>query len=228
MMASYGLKLLDGSNVDSAQENFGTWLLRNRTALKISQPELERRSGVSKQYISNLERNVRTGVGNRNIRPSPEKVGKIIQALLAFGMSTQEVQLGWRAAGYTTPEPQQPVNEDAEIVRNKELLLWMFTDLPRECQLDVMASVSGIHQRRSLSARIVDRHDARAGARAEVNSRSAAMEYQSNTDNRVPVTTSSDEGERSHTATITLEGVEKPQARKSAAARSRPKRRAHR
>lgn len=41
----------------------------------------------------------------------------------------------------------------------------MFDDIPEECQLDVLASVAGIHTRRGLTARIHERHEARAYAR---------------------------------------------------------------
>lgn len=49
--------------------------------------------------------------------------------------------------------------------KRRELLLWMFDDVPEECQLDILASVAGVHTRRSLSARIHERHEARASAR---------------------------------------------------------------
>jgi DNA-binding transcriptional regulator YiaG len=51
------------------KETFGDWLLRNRRAQRLSQPELQARTGVSKQYISNLERNTRQQIGNELIRP---------------------------------------------------------------------------------------------------------------------------------------------------------------
>jgi hypothetical protein len=41
----------------------------------------------------------------------------------------------------------------------------MFLDVPKECQLDILASVAGIHTRRSLSARIHQKHGARVAAR---------------------------------------------------------------
>jgi transcriptional regulator with XRE-family HTH domain len=56
---------------------------------------------------------------------------------------------------------------DAEQKR-RELLLRMFDDIPEECQLDVLASLSGIHQRRSISAKIYERHEARAQALEEL------------------------------------------------------------
>jgi transcriptional regulator with XRE-family HTH domain len=61
--------------------------------------------------------------------------------------------------------PVAPGDERGEYQRRRELLLWMFDDLPEECQLDVLASVAGVHERRSMAAKIHERHGARAEAR---------------------------------------------------------------
>ena len=53
-------------------ETFGDWLRARRTELGLSQTELERRAKVSKQYISNLERNVRQPISGELIKPTAE------------------------------------------------------------------------------------------------------------------------------------------------------------
>lgn len=58
-----------------------------------------------------------------------------------------------------------PVDLSPEIVADVELMVSMFLDIPRDCQLDTLASLAGVHQRRRLSAKIHERHEARAEAR---------------------------------------------------------------
>lgn len=73
---------------------FGEWLKRKRDELRISGGDLERRSGVSRQYISNLERNVVSQTTGKPIQPSLEKVDALARAL---GVDIGEARL---AAGY--------------------------------------------------------------------------------------------------------------------------------
>lgn len=63
--------------------NFGTWLKSTREAKRISGVELERKTGISRQYISNLERGVKTDKKGSPIRPSREKVIALAKALNA-------------------------------------------------------------------------------------------------------------------------------------------------
>jgi len=78
-------------------ETFGDWLLRRREDRGLSQSDLWRVTGISKQYINNLERNVRQPRTNKLTRPSEEKVDKFARAL---GVPISEARL---AAGYAPP-----------------------------------------------------------------------------------------------------------------------------
>lgn len=89
----------------ASQATFGDWLKAKRLELKISGAELERRSGVSRQYISNLERNLKSDTTQEIVKPSVEYVDKLAKGL---GITSDEARL---AAGYapqnatTLPEP---------------------------------------------------------------------------------------------------------------------------
>jgi transcriptional regulator with XRE-family HTH domain len=60
---------------------FGKWLAEKRAELRVSGVELEKRSGVSRQYISNLERELASPVTMQPIRPSLEIVEKLARGL---------------------------------------------------------------------------------------------------------------------------------------------------
>lgn len=80
---------------------FGDWLRNKREELRISGADLERSSGVSRQYISNLERNVTSDLTGRLIQPSVEKVDALAKGL---GIPVDEARL---AAGYA---PESSLN----------------------------------------------------------------------------------------------------------------------
>jgi transcriptional regulator with XRE-family HTH domain len=73
---------------------FGEWLKAKRAELRFSGGDLERRSGVSRQYISNLERGTVQEKSRNPIQPSVEIVEKLAKALDA---DIDEARL---AAGY--------------------------------------------------------------------------------------------------------------------------------
>lgn len=79
-------------------ETFGDWLRRKRAEARLSGPDLALRSGVSKQYISNLEKNMRQPISNELVQPSREKVDALARGL---GVSVAEARL---AAGYAPPD----------------------------------------------------------------------------------------------------------------------------
>jgi transcriptional regulator with XRE-family HTH domain len=85
---------------------FGDWLKNKRVARGLSQTNLAGRSGVTKGYISNLERNIRQPISNELVKPSPAVVDKLAKALDA---STTEARL---IAGYApVGETAAPGNE---------------------------------------------------------------------------------------------------------------------
>jgi len=95
-----------------AKQTFGDWLRAKRLEKGLSGPELERRSGVSRQYISNLERNLRSSFTNELIQPSVEKVDALAKGL---GVSSTEARFaaGW-AADTVSPELKDRI-EDEDI-----------------------------------------------------------------------------------------------------------------
>ena len=103
-------------------ETFGDWLRKKRTEKGLSGLALETLSGVSRQYISNLERNLRSAYTNELITPSVEKVDALARGL---GVSISEARL---AAGYAPKETQS----FAEQVNDEEFvaLFHKFDNLP--------------------------------------------------------------------------------------------------
>jgi transcriptional regulator with XRE-family HTH domain len=186
------------------REDFADLVRRLRTEQDLSLKDVENNSGgkIDSSYVSQIE--------NRGVLPENLTIKKI--KALAKGLKTSEDLLVDVARGKA---PSGEVTQEVE--RDLKLLKWMFLDVPRECQLDVLASLTGIHGRRSLSHKIADRHEARAGARAEIDLKVSAMEYQ-NQDQQSPVTKAAvkrvrGKGRNSHTAKATFEGVEKPRTK---------------
>lgn len=141
---------------------FGQWIKQCRENAKLSNPSLTQervaqKAGISVVQLSRIENG-----------ESGTKRDTIIALARVIGISEAEAM---DRAGFGEPK-RTGSKKDTEHEREKSLLLWMFDDLPRECQLDVLASVTGIHQRRSMSARIVEKHEARIAARAEIEEHS--------------------------------------------------------
>lgn len=128
-----------------------------RLAAKLTQDELAVRVGVKKAYISKMETAVLNSSG-RGPSPPIEMLDSIARALKV------ELSEALAALGFD-------VKDDAsELESDERVLLYMYRDLPPECRLDSLASIAGVHQRRSQSIRIVDRHQARATAREHLDS----------------------------------------------------------
>jgi transcriptional regulator with XRE-family HTH domain len=80
--------------------SFGAWLKAKRAEKRMSGVDLERRSGVSRQYISNLEREHKSDLTGKIVQPTVEKVDALAKGL---GVSESEARI---AAGYA------PANEN--------------------------------------------------------------------------------------------------------------------
>lgn len=80
------------------KETFGQKMQRWRESAHISQAELSRRTGYSRAYISNLERDFSPTAQGGKPQPSVETCDKIARAL---GVPIAEARL---AAGYAAPE----------------------------------------------------------------------------------------------------------------------------
>jgi transcriptional regulator with XRE-family HTH domain len=141
------------SSADPKAIKFGQWLKAARKSAELTGEALAEKIGFEKAYVSKLE----TATGDP--KPTLDTLDAIAKALKV------DLAVVLNARGYEVlSKPFYP-----QLQPEEQILLQMFNDLPRECQLDVMASVSGIHRRRSLSAKIVDRHEARANAREDIS-----------------------------------------------------------
>jgi len=95
--------------------SFGKWLRDVRNKKRMSGAELERRSGVSRQYISNLERELKTERTQQPIQPSIEIVERLAKALR---VDLDEARL---AAGYA-PREQKPITAAEAVNKIAEML----------------------------------------------------------------------------------------------------------
>lgn len=111
-----------------AAKSFGVWLFDKRRDQHLTQQELARLAGCTKQYISNLERNAPHPVTGALPKVSRKKLDDIAGAL---GVSLSEARL---AAGYAPPERDQ---RDVGEAR----LLGYFKEMPQESRfyLEVIA-----------------------------------------------------------------------------------------
>lgn len=89
------LQLLD---VENEAKTFGDWLHRWRKRCYLSMEALGQKVGMSKQYISVLEREVPHPLTNRPVTPSREKILALAKALGA------EPNEALRLAGYASEE----------------------------------------------------------------------------------------------------------------------------
>lgn len=127
MMPSY--KMIGGR-----EKTFGDWLRETRTAKGLSGPDLERLSGVSRQYISNLERNLRSPKTGKLIQPSEKTVAALARGL---GVSLDEAR---NAAGFKSIGTK---SEDPKVLK----LNGYFSQLPDDRQDDVIAITESIWRR---------------------------------------------------------------------------------
>lgn len=125
-------------------ETFGQKMQKWREAAHVSQAELARRMDVSRNYISNLERDFSPTAKGGKPQPSVETCDKIAHAL---GVRVAEVRI---AAGYTPPgKPeswlsQKPDMDNREIERQAEAarraeLIKNFDQLSPERQAQALA-----------------------------------------------------------------------------------------
>lgn len=127
----------------SARPSFSEWLQKKRDERRMSQESVARAAGVSKQYISNLERNAPHPITGAPPMPTLRKVDAIADALQ---VSRAEARM---AAGYAPPDEgdTKPINFELERLGS------YYRELPRECQLDVLALTEALWRRRSLEGR---------------------------------------------------------------------------
>lgn len=122
-------------SVDTMKETFGQKMQKWREAANVSQADLARRMGVSRNYISNLERDFSPTAKGGKPQPSVETCDKIAHAL---GVKVAEVRL---AAGYAAPSEPEPTKDDVdratEAARAAELIE-NFLHLPEEKQAQLL------------------------------------------------------------------------------------------
>jgi len=125
---------------DSMQETFGEWLVRTRKKQGLTQLQLASRVGVTKQYISNLERDAPHGISGARPTPSAKVVKKI-----ATGLDVPESE-ALRAAGYYP--------EEAEIDPRQTQLLSYFRELSDNERDDALALMETIYRRRERTRKV--------------------------------------------------------------------------
>ncbi len=122
------------------QMKFGDWLKQQRDNKRVSGPELEKRSGVSRQYISNLE----TG---HTERPSREYAIKIAKGLQIDVNETLE------AAGYAPEKADQLTQKLLEAVkvarRNENYTDEELIDFQEEMEYQIKKKIERILDKRS-------------------------------------------------------------------------------
>lgn len=124
-------------------ETFGKKMQRWREAASISQAELARRMDVSRNYVSNLERDFSPTAKGGRPQPSIETCDKIARAL---GVKVAEVRL---AAGYASPAQMETLTiSEGEKTRDVESqahraaeMMDVFLRLPPDDQARALAMV---------------------------------------------------------------------------------------
>lgn len=107
----------------SSVMTFGNWLKNKRAELRVSGAELERLSGVSRQYISNLERELVYEKTQNLVKPSVEIVDRLARAL---GVNGAEARL---AAGYAADAGDEVIT----LTVSPDLRVWLLrTDFSEE------------------------------------------------------------------------------------------------
>lgn len=112
----------------------------------LSQTELARRVGVSTTYIGNLMRDISPSSKSGKARPKIEVVDRIATQLQ---VSITEARL---AAGYAPPQAEA---SHSPLSFEIEKLSLYYRDIPRECQLDVLALTEALWKRRRIGTRAV-------------------------------------------------------------------------
>src|ERR1051325_234957 len=155
-----------GKSTEKRYEDFADYVRSTRTQRGYSLKQVEERAkergrDISSGYLSQIE--------NRHVLASSLTL-EMIRAL-SVGLGIPEDEVLDAARGRFSA-----LQGRTELEKQLGHLNWMFTDLPGECRLDVIASVTGIYDRRSTSARIHERHEARAAARAEIEEHASTQQ----------------------------------------------------
>ncbi|HKS27777.1 MAG TPA: helix-turn-helix transcriptional regulator [Pyrinomonadaceae bacterium] len=115
---------------------FNVWVKDKRELLGWTQEKLAEEAKTTKQTISSIERQAKHPISEAPYRPSIEMVDAIAEAL---GESKDEA----RVKALYLPE-----DFDKQYNLEEVRLLKHFNELPRECQLDVLALTEALWRRR--------------------------------------------------------------------------------
>jgi transcriptional regulator with XRE-family HTH domain len=116
--------------------SFHTWVHEKRIALGLTQAQLAKLAKTTKQTISSIERQAPHPISGALYRPTVEMVDQIAEAL---NESKTEARL---SASYLPEDYEENFNVE------EQRLIKYFTELPRECQLDVLALTEALWRRR--------------------------------------------------------------------------------
>lgn len=96
--------MLDVSDYNA--EFFGQWLRRKRLNRDLTVVQVAERAGISKQYVSMLERSPLHPVTGKPVQPALDKVEALAKAL---GADAEEARI---VAGYDPSPDSEPVNTE--------------------------------------------------------------------------------------------------------------------
>lgn len=144
-------------------ESLAEYVQRVRREKGLSLSDVQR--GSNNQIVSSYVSKIENGYADAD-GVTPKKLQALAKGL---GISEDEIFAVARGESATPRKPLTPVDLPPEIAADVELLVSMFLDVPRECQLDTLASLAGVRARRSESLKIYERHHARSQARAEIS-----------------------------------------------------------
>ncbi len=121
-------------------DNLSEWLFRARRAAGWTQDELAAKSGVSKSYISMLERGGDHPLTGKRTMPSREKLSDLARALRV------DVSIPWRLAGYATQSEDELPTEvlDDEMADDPLRVAYdaLYGGVPPELRPDLIGVVA--------------------------------------------------------------------------------------
>lgn len=143
------------------ENNFGKWLFEKRKDKhpKMSQEDLAQQAGCSRAYISLLERGEGHPKTGKPIRPEPEMIQRLANAL---GANYDDAL---RAAGYLPDSDQgievelrERVEDGQEYEENDEPTIVAYYDgLPPDDQDVLLATAKALWEKKRKSERVIGR-----------------------------------------------------------------------
>jgi len=133
-------------SVEEQAAKFAKWLREARDTAGLNKAQLAKEAKIARSYVTNLEGAIKNALTNKPTLPKPEIVERLAVAL---GVPVSEAR---EAAGYAAAVEDRPTGEPVVDLELRKLNRY-FKELPRECQLDVMALTEALWRRRRAEGR---------------------------------------------------------------------------